>query len=60
MAKRQTQKVRGCSKGGRNKSWCEAYRKADIRRLNKIRKLKRRIKRFPNDKGAERALALLV
>lgn len=60
MAQRQKQKVKGCKKGGRNRRWCEAYRKAGTREINKRKKLKRRIKRFPNDKGAVRALALIV
>ncbi len=47
-------------KHGRNKKWCEAYRRAGTRERNKRIKLKRRIKRFPNDKGAKRALALLA
>ena len=60
MAKRQKQKIKGCKKGGRNRAECEAYRKAGTREKNKVRKLKRRIKRFPNDKGARAALAALV
>ena len=60
MAKRQTQKVKGCKKAGRNRKWCEAYRKAGTREKNKRRKLARRIKRFPNDRGAVEALASLV
>ena len=60
MAKRQNQKVRGCKKAGRNRKWCEAYRLAGTREKNKRRKLERRIKRFPNDTGAKRALARLV
>jgi hypothetical protein len=47
-------------KYGRNKKWCEAYRKVGTRLINKRKKLKRRIKRFPNDKGARAALAALV
>lgn len=60
MAKRQRDKVKGCRKGGRNRKWCEAYRKRGQREINKRKKLKRRIKRFPNDKGARAALAALV
>ena len=60
MARRQREKVKGCKKAGRNRAWCEAYRKAGTREINKRKKLERRIKRFPNDKGAERALARLV
>ena len=47
-------------KYGRNRKKCEAYRKAGTREINKRKKLKRRIKRFPNDKGARAALAALV
>lgn len=47
-------------KYGRNKRWCEAYRMRGQRETNKKRKLRSRVKRFPNDKGAERALARLV
>ena len=60
MAKRQREKVKGCKKGGRNRKSCEAYRKAGTREINKRKKLERRIKRFPNDKGAREALASLV
>ncbi len=60
MAKRQKDKVKGCKKGGRNRKWCEAYRKSGTRLINQRKKLKRRIKRFPNDKGAKAALAALV
>lgn len=60
MAKRQKDKVKGCRKGGRNRAWCQMYRNAGTRERNKRRKMKRHIKRFPNDKGAERALALFV
>ena len=60
MAKRQREKVKGCKKAGRNRAWCEAYRKAGTRERNKRRKMLKHIKRFPNDKGAERANALLV
>lgn len=60
MAKRQKDKVKGCKKAGRSRAWCEAYRKRGQREINKKRKLRSRIKRFPNDKGAERALARLV
>lgn len=60
MAKRQKQKVKGCKKADRNRVWCEVYRKLGIREINKRKKIERHIKRFPNDKGAERALARLV
>lgn len=60
MAKRQREKVKGCKKAGRNRKWCEAYRKAGTREINKRKKLERRIKRFPNDKGAKGALAHFV
>lgn len=60
MAKRQYTKVKGCKKAGRNRKWCEAYRLAGTREINKRKKLERRIKRFPNDTGAKSALALLV
>jgi hypothetical protein len=60
MAKLQKAKVKGCKKGGRNRRECEAYRAAGTRLINKRKKLKRRIKRFPNDKGARAALAALV
>ncbi len=60
MARRQKQKVKGCKKANRNRKWCEAYRLAGTREINKRKKLERRIKRFPNDKGAKRALALLA
>lgn len=60
MAKRQKQKVKGCKKADRNRAWCKAYRKAGIREINKRKKLERRVKRFPNDRGAAEALASLV
>lgn len=60
MAKRQTDKVKGCTKGGRNRRWCEAYRKAGTRERNKKRKMLRHMKRFPTDGVTERALARFV
>jgi len=60
MAKRQKEKVKGCKKAGRNRAWCEAYRKSGTREKNKRKKIERRIKRFPNDRGAVEALASLV
>lgn len=60
MAKRQTQKVKGCKKAGRNRAWCEAYRKRGQREINKRKKIIKHMKRFPNDRVAERALARFI
>lgn len=57
MAKRQKDKVKGCRKGGRNRAWCEAYRKAGTRERNKKRKILKHLKRHPNDGVGKRALA---
>lgn len=47
-------------KYGRNKTWCEAYRKRGQREINKRKKMIKHNKRFPNDGVTERALARLV
>ena len=60
MAKRQQEKVKGCRKGGRNRRWCEVYRKIGRREVNKVKKIRRHLKRFPNDGVAERALARFI
>lgn len=60
MAKRQKEKVKGCKKGGRNRKWCETYRLVGQREVNKLRKIRRHIKRFPDDGVAKQALARLA
>ncbi len=60
MAKRQKDKVKGCKKAGRNRKWCEAYRLFGQRERNKLRKVRRHVKRFPDDGVAKRALARLA
>lgn len=60
MAKRQKEKVKGCRKGGRNREWCRAYRARGQREINKVRKMKKHLKRFPNDGVTERALARFI
>lgn len=55
------------SKGGkknrkytRNLKCCERYRAMGVRIINKIKKLKRHMKRLPNDKQAAKCLKLLT
>ena len=60
MARRQKDKVKGCKKAGRNRKWCEVYRKSGVRERNKLKKIQKHLKRFPNDGVAERALARFI
>jgi hypothetical protein len=41
---------------GRNEKSCRKYKETGKKRLNKIRKLKRHMKRFPNDVVSRKAL----
>ena len=43
-------------KHGRNKKFCERYLKEGRRETNKVRKLVRHTKKFPNDQEAVRLL----
>ncbi|MCG8434410.1 MAG: hypothetical protein MJA83_10300 [Gammaproteobacteria bacterium] len=45
---------------GRNKVFCQRYLMERRREKNKIRKLKRHLKCYPNDAQAENALRILV
>lgn len=49
MAKRQKDKVKGCRKGGRNKKWCEIYRKSGTREKNKKARILRTLRKQPNN-----------
>ena len=44
-------------KFGRNSNFCTRYRAEDRRAKNKVRRVKRHLKRFPNDKQAKIFLA---
>ena len=44
---------------GRNKKFCEMYKKTGRRMINKKKKLVRHMKRFPNDKQALKVLEKL-
>lgn len=43
-------------KWGRNKKSCEDYRREDRERLNRIRRLRRHLKKLPEDRCAYNAL----
>ena len=43
-------------KYGRNKDWCATYRARQTREKNRVRRLRRHIKNFPNDAQAIAAL----
>jgi hypothetical protein len=43
-------------KHGRNKEFCKRYKAENRRHKNKIKKLKKHIKKFPNEKNAVRVL----
>ena len=45
---------------GRNARWCEAYRLQGKRMKNKIKKLRKHIKNFTEDKQAKAALKRLT
>ncbi len=47
-------------KVGRNARFCESYFKSGTRMKNKLRKIRRHIKRFPEDKRAVSALKRLA
>ncbi|MFQ6011539.1 MAG: hypothetical protein ACE5KG_05150 [Nitrososphaerales archaeon] len=60
MAKKKAN--RGGKKGrkiGRSKEKCQRYRAAGTREKNKIRKVRKHVRRHPNDAVARRALDLL-
>jgi hypothetical protein len=42
-------------KFGHNKKVCEAYKKSDRERINKRRRLRRHLRRLPNDQVAMKA-----
>ena len=50
----------GYRKYGNKKKWCERYRSVGTRIINKIKKLKRHMKRLPKDKQAAKALKKLT
>ena len=52
MAKKDGSRGR---KIGRNKKWCEAYTRAGRREINKRRRLRRHLRRLPNDAVAMEA-----
>lgn len=55
--------TRGGKKGrkiGRNKKSCELYRAQHRRERNKIRKIKKYLKRHPNDKQAAKRAEVLA
>lgn len=62
-----SQQVPGSSKSrgkknrkyGRNKKWCEGYRRRGQREKNLRLRLERRLRRNPHDRGAIRALERL-
>lgn len=54
--KKKRDKSNKNAKYGRNKSWCNAYRASCRREINKRRKVRRHIRRHPNDREAQKAL----
>lgn len=58
---RKNKKQQGGSnkKKGRNKQRCEIYRMINRRLSNKVRKMQRHIRKFPNDAQAIKALKKL-
>ena len=58
MPEKQKIKAKG-KKLGRNKKWCEVYRKLNHRLKKKIRRIKRHLKHHENDKVAKAALQRL-
>ncbi len=43
----------GNKKHGRSKAWCERYRARGQREKNKLKKIRRHLKKFPGDRAAE-------
>ncbi len=54
---RKSNKSKKNRKHGRNKKYCEAYRNAHRREVNKIKRLRKHLKKFPEDANAKKALA---
>lgn len=52
----QRRKGKKNRKHGRNKKGCESYRNRGQREINKRRKLKRHLAKFPDDPVAQEAL----
>ena len=48
------QSKKGGAKAGRNRVECERYRAQGRREQNKAQKLRKHIRRFPNDEAAKR------
>tara|TARA_Y100000310_G_scaffold88297_1_gene85198 strand:+ start:2951 stop:3214 length:264 start_codon:yes stop_codon:yes gene_type:complete len=56
MAKAQGKRRGGMKKYGRNKVWCENYRRSGRREFNKGERLMKHTARFPDDMVAEARL----
>lgn len=56
MAKKQKQKGGSSKKKGRNKLKCQRYRDFNVRLTNKRRKVKKHLKKHPNDKNALKSI----
>lgn len=54
MTKMANDKGKKC---GRGKDRCKAYRESKRTKINKMRRLARRVKKFPNDSYAKERLA---
>jgi hypothetical protein len=55
MAAKQSKKQR---KWDRNRLFCQGYRNRNQREKNKVRRITRHLKKFPNDRVATRAVDL--
>ena len=54
MSAQSGKKSGGAKKIGRNGARCKVYRDRGVREKNKARKIRRHLKRFPNDLQAAR------
>lgn len=59
MAEKSSKNKKGNKKHGRNKNFCEAYRRTNRREKNKALKIKKHLAKFPDDKKALAKLAEL-
>lgn len=59
MAKISGLRSGGNRKIGRNKAWCESYRRRHQRERNKIRKIRKHLKYFSGDKQSKKRLVEL-
>lgn len=56
MADKSTKKGKKNRKYGRNGAYCQMYRLTNKRERNKLKKLKKHLEKFPDDKQAQKVI----